>query len=79
MYINHKNGFPPNTWHEFYEDGQTMIYPEHIEDIKTLEKIYANKAKIDSAKKQGPTHNPLKSGKTSLGGRFYGKKTSYRR
>ena len=82
LYVNHKQGFPPNSWHYFYEEGQTMLYNEHIEDIKTVEKMFYNKHKIENAKKSGPTHNPLKAGsggKRSLGGKFYGKKTNYRR
>ena len=35
---------------------------------------------MESAKKHGPTHNPLKGGgKRSIGGKFYGKKQTVKR
>ncbi|MGD1838548.1 MAG: hypothetical protein ACPKPY_10895 [Nitrososphaeraceae archaeon] len=87
MWINKRNGINPNQYHYFYEQGDTMIYPEHIADLSTLDSILADKEKHERFKKESkdPKNNPLKQGKPISGAKgnkgagFYNTTFKYRK
>lgn len=60
VWLNHKYGFQPREWHHSYANTQEPNYPEHLADIRTVEKMWGNRQKREQAKEQGPTKNPLK-------------------
>ncbi|MGD1837504.1 MAG: hypothetical protein ACPKPY_05540 [Nitrososphaeraceae archaeon] len=45
MWLLYKKGIMPNQYHPSYDEGQTIIYPEHIADINTIDKFAHNKQK----------------------------------
>jgi hypothetical protein len=87
MWINKQHGILPNQYHYFYEQGDTLIYPEHVADLITIDKMYQNRLKKEhqreEAKRAVKHNNPLKSN-SSLGNQqqqpganFYGTKFVY--
>jgi hypothetical protein len=76
MWSNKQHGVLPNQYHYAYEQGDTLIYPEHIKNIRLLDKIVTNKHEADrrkeEAKQQSKQNNPLKGGSQKGGGSFYG-------
>jgi len=75
MWANKQHGILPNQYHYSYEQGDTLIFPEHIQSLKLLDKIVANKHEADrkkeEAKQKHKQNNPLAGGKG--GGNFYGR------
>jgi hypothetical protein len=74
MWSNRQHDIMPNQYHYSYEQGDTIIYPEHIQDLKTIDKMVQNKRNADrqkeEAKQKHKQKNPL-SGSDS--GNFYGR------
>lgn len=75
MWSNRQHGIMPNQYHHSYEQGDTMIYPEHIQDLKLIDKIVGNKHAADRRKEESKQAH--KQGKNSIGsnqggGGFYG-------
>jgi len=82
MWIYKTHGILPTQYHHFYNQGDTMIYREHIQDILTIDKIWANKQEKENHKKasKNPKNNPLagQQKKQGLGGGgFYGQTFRY--
>jgi hypothetical protein len=50
MWVNKQHGILPNQYHHFYDQGDTLIYPEHIEDLITIDKMYQNRLKREQQK-----------------------------
>ena len=89
MWINKHHGIMPNQYHHFYEQGNTLIYPEHIADLLTIDKMWNNKMKSEQHKaEQKSKSNPLLQNamKKGLGhgnisnteGGFYGKTIKFK-
>ena len=78
MWIYKTHGIMPNQHHHFYDQGDTMLYNEHIQDLMTIDKIWSNKVKMNKHKQQSkaPKNNPLSKQKQGLGG-FYGQTYRY--
>lgn len=81
MWANKQYGIMPNQYHHFYEQGDTLIYPEHIADLITIDKMWNEKQKKDKQKEeqkqQGVKNSPL-AGKNKGGiGGFYGQTMRY--
>lgn len=85
MWVNKQHGIMPNQYHWTYEEGSTMIYPEHIQDLLTIDKIWGNKIKYEQKKAEekakNKMNNPLskqQQGAGGIGGGFYGKTYRYK-
>lgn len=52
MWVNKQHDIFPNQYHHFYEQGETLIYPEHIADLRIIDKIVFNKRKKDAEKER---------------------------
>jgi hypothetical protein len=83
MWINKQHGIMPNQYHYFYDQGDTLIYPEHIADLLTIEKIWNNKMKREQHKAE-QKNNKNKAGggvpsnnKGNEGRGFYGQTFKY--
>lgn len=83
MWINKQYNIMPNQYHYFYDQGDTIIYPEHIADLITLDKIWNNKMKEEQHKAEAKQqknnkNNPLfqQQQKNKQGG-FYGNTMRY--
>ena len=88
MYMNNQSGILPTQYHWSYEQGDTIIYPEHVADLFTLEKMWSNRKKYREGKarqeqeakalqeklKSGQNVTTLNQGGASA---FYGKKYRY--
>ena len=76
MWSNKQHGIMPNQYHYTYNQGDTLIYPEHIADLRLLDRIINNKHEADrrkeAQKQQQKQNNPL-SGSNNGGGNFYGR------
>jgi hypothetical protein len=88
MYLYKQHGIMPNMYHYFYDHGETLIYPEHIADLITIDQMYHNRMEKErnkeKAKQEAKNNNPLKKGfanntSGSLGSNFYGQKYVYRK
>ena len=80
MWIYKTHGIMPNQYHHFYEQGETMLYQEHIQDLMVIDTIWANKMKMMNNKaksKQHAKNNPLTKNTGGLG--FYGQTYRYDR
>lgn len=79
MWINRQHGIMPNQYHHTYEQGDTLIYPEHIADLLIIDKMMNNKIKNDRQKEEAAQKikqkNPL--GVRQGGQGFYGHKFKY--
>jgi hypothetical protein len=79
MWMNKQHGIMPNQYHHFYDQGDTLIYPEHIADLITIDNIWNNKMKKEQQKaeakqnKNNPLKNQTKRGLGNNEGGFYGK------
>lgn len=74
MWVNKQHGIMPNQYHHFYENGDTMIYPEHIQDLIVIDRMYTNKLEKERKKQEGKNsaNNPLKqTGFSNKIGGFY--------
>lgn len=84
MWIYKTHGILPTQYHEFYEQGDTILYIEHIQDLLTIDKMWANKLEMqrkkEEAKQKHKENNPLKGGqhKQQGGGGFYGQTFRYK-
>ena len=83
MWLYKQNGIMPNQYHHFYQNGDTMIYPEHIADLTVIDKMWGQRLKRQQQKAESkhPKNNPL-AGQTKphIGGKgagFYGRKYTY--
>ena len=76
MWVNKQYGIMPNQYHYFYEQGDTLIYPEHIADLITIDKMWNEKLKKDRQKEEqkqkGIGNNPLKNKNQGGFSGFYG-------
>jgi hypothetical protein len=54
MWVNKQHGIMPNQYHHFYDQGDTLIYPEHIADLLTIDKMYSIKIENEQKKKDAP-------------------------
>lgn len=89
MWINKSNGILPNQYHHFYEQGDTMLFPEHIADLYTIDKMWANrlkykegeqkrKAETEKFKEQMKTGNQKYTTRNQGGkSNFFGQKYRY--
>ena len=72
----------PNQYHWTYEEGSTMLYPEHIQDLLVIDKMWNNKlekARKDAeAKAKHQANNPLKQHQGNKGSGFYGQTYRYK-
>ena len=78
MWHNKQNGILPNQYHYTYQNGDTIIYPEHIADIATIDKMYAERMKKEQQKaesKQAAKHPTAPTNPKGKG--FYGRKFTY--
>jgi hypothetical protein len=75
MWSNKQHDIMPNQYHYSYEQGDTLLYPEHIQDLKLIDKIVDNKRKSEAqkeeAKQKHKQNNPL--GGSQGGSGFYGR------
>lgn len=62
MWVNKQHGVMPNQYHHFYDNGDTLIYQEHIQDLIVIDKMFQNKLEKERKKQEGKnqTNNPLK-------------------
>lgn len=77
MFVNKQNGILPTQYHHFYEQGDTIIYNEHVEDLAVVAKMWDNKLKREQKEEEAKQNNPFKSGKAKApfaGGKFHYKK-----
>jgi hypothetical protein len=78
MWVNKQYGIMPHQYHHFYEQGDTLIYPEHIADIITIDKMWNEKLKKERQKEEqkqkGVKNSPLTDKSKAGGGLggFYG-------
>jgi hypothetical protein len=76
MFIYKQHGVMPNQWHHFYEQGDSIIYPEHIADLITVDNMWNKKLQKEREKEEQKQNNknPLKNNKGGLGAGsgFYG-------
>ena len=73
MWSNRQVGILPNQYHYSYEQGDTLIYPEHIRDIKIIDKIVDNKYKVQRQKDEEAAKRKQNLGNSKKGGSgFYG-------
>lgn len=88
MYINRQSGIFPNQYHHFYEQGDTIIYQEHIADLYTIDRMFENRRKYREGKQkqeqeakelQQKMRQGQKTTMVNKGGasKFYGKKFTY--
>lgn len=81
MWYNKQHGIMPNQYHYFYEQGDTMIYPEHIHDLITIDTMWNSRLKRDQnkseAKAKNELNNPLKQKQQQQMGGFYNKTYKY--
>lgn len=81
MWVNKQHGIFPNQYHHFYDQGDTLIYPEHIADLLTIDKMYSIKIEKEQQKKEAKKGvKDLKNNKNSggIGSNFYGQKFVYK-
>ena len=78
MWVYKQHGIMPNQYHHFYEQNDTLLYQEHIEDLLVIDKMVNNKLTYEKKKQEAAQkakeRNPLKGGQ---GGGFYGQTYKY--
>jgi hypothetical protein len=90
MYINKSNGIMPQNYHWSYEQGDTLIYQEHIADLNTIDRMFSNRQKYREGKKRQDEETKalqqkLRAGQNTIsknkggGSQFYGKKFVYKK
>ena len=66
MWTYKQHGILPNQYHYSYENGDTIIYPEHVRDLVVLDKIMTNKLvkeqKEEQERQRQKQKNPLGAG-----------------
>lgn len=65
MWNYKQHGIFPNQYHYSYNDGDTIIYPEHLRDIVIIDKIMTNK--LLKEQKEEQERQKQKQKKSSLG------------
>lgn len=79
MWTNKQYGIMPNQYHYYYNQGDTLIYPEHIADLITIDKIWNNKIKKEQQKEEAKQQNKNKNNKgVSNQGGFYGQTMKFK-
>lgn len=75
MWVNKQHGIMPNQYHWTYDEGSTLIYPEHIQDLLTIDKMWNNKLKKEQQKAESKAKhdakNPLKQQKSGFYNQTY--------
>ena len=69
----------PTQYHYFYENGDTIIYPEHIQDLQVIDQMWVNRMERERQKlesKNNAAKSPLKQNNKPSG--FYGKTYRYK-
>lgn len=82
MFLNKQNGIMPNQYHYSYEQGDTLIFPEHIQDLLKIDIMWTNKLKKEQFKAEAKNApNPLKNKNNSNSGsnNFFGRKFTYKK
>lgn len=74
MWINKQHGILPNQYHHFYDQGDTLIYPEHIADLLTVDKMYNIRLEKEHEKEESKKQT---SNNNNKGSDFYGRKFVY--
>ena len=76
MWIYKQHGVLPNQYHHFYEQGDTIIFQEHLQDLVTIDKMWTNKLTYERKKQESAQKakekNPFNKGKG-----FYGQTYNY--
>jgi len=85
MYNYKQHGILPNQYHYSYNDGDTIIFPEHVRDLVIIDKMMSNKIRKEQEKEEAKhnknKNNPLKgdrglgagaAGNSNKGAGFYG-------
>lgn len=72
----------PNQYHWTYDQGDTLLFPEHIQDLLVIDRMWSNKMKKEQQKaeakaKHAGANNPLKNQKGGTGG-FYNQTYKYK-
>ena len=86
--MNRQSDIFPNQYHYFYEQGDTLLYQEHIEDLYTISKMFENRRKYREGKQKQEQEAKALQQKMNAGqnttsrnkggaSQFYGKKYSY--
>jgi hypothetical protein len=77
MWIYKQHGIMPNQYHHFYEQNETLLYQEHIEDLLVIDKMWTNKIeyqrKKEEAAQKAKQKNPFGKGQG-----FYGQTQRYK-
>jgi hypothetical protein len=77
MWIYKQHGIMPNQYHYFYDQNETLLYQEHIEDLLTIDKMWINKQEYQRKKaeaaQKAKEKNPFNKGKG-----FYGQTYKYK-
>ena len=77
MWHNKQNGIMPNQYHYTYQNGDTIIYPEHIADIATIDKMYTQRMKNEQQKAESKHASKEHRPTNPKGKGFYGRKFTY--
>lgn len=75
MWTYKQHGILPHQYHHSYENGDTIIYPEHIRDLVVIDKMMSNKLIKEQREEQEKQKQKQKHKKSlgSVGGSgFYG-------
>lgn len=72
----------PNQYHWTYDQGDTLLFPEHIQDLLVIDRMWNNKLKKEQqkaeAKAKHATNNPLKNQQQHSKGGFYNQTYKYK-
>lgn len=93
MWIYKQHGILPIQYHHFYNQGETILYPEHLQDLLTIDKMWNNRLQKERHKEQSKqqlkqNNNPLNNNNNRIRGigeagglnsNFYGKKFVYKK
>jgi len=83
MWVYKQHGIMPNQYHHFYDQNETLLYEEHIQDLLTIDKMWTNKLTYERKKQEAAAkakeRNPLGKGggNQGQGGGFYGQTYKY--
>lgn len=85
MWVYKQHGIMPNQYHHFYDDGNTLIYPEHIHDLITIDQMYVNRLEKERREKESKTQNKTGGKNNTIGtngnpaSQFYGRQFVYKK
>jgi hypothetical protein len=77
MWIYKEHDILPNQWHHFYDQGDTILYLEHIQDLLTIDKMWNNKL-IRERKKAEAAQRAKEKNPFGKGAGFYGQTHKYK-